>query len=142
MSQGYIQADVLGRKRGLKFGMPACRHIMLEAHNLNAKIGETVDVVLIPVVIYWGLWNNCYVKREEPDFTFEEVCDWVDDNLQNTEVFTDIFKCFYESKVVNMAFENLAKEDEKKSSTLRQSEDGTSLSHTSEEKSEPTDGNV
>lgn len=29
--------------------------------------------------IYGGLVANCYVKEEEPDFTFEQVCDYVDE---------------------------------------------------------------
>jgi len=30
-------------------------------------------------VIYGGLIANCTVKREEPDFTFEDVVEWVDE---------------------------------------------------------------
>ena len=37
---GYIQMDVLGRKRGLKFGMLAAQHIMTEAQKLNATLPQ------------------------------------------------------------------------------------------------------
>ena len=115
---GYIQMDVLGRKRGLKFGMLAAQRIMLEAQKLNATLGTDVDVALVPVIVYWGLFNNCYVKREDPDFTFEEVCDWVDEHVNQPDLFVNAIRCFYDSRVVkaNMPEEE---EGEKKSSTSR-----------------------
>jgi hypothetical protein len=113
---GYIQMDVLGRKRGLKFGMLAAQRIMLEAQKLNATLGTEVDVALVPVIVYWGLFNNCFVKREDPDFTFEEVCDWVDENVNEPNMFVEVIKCFYDSRVVKA---NMPESDdtEKKSST-------------------------
>lgn len=122
---GYIQAEVLGRRRGLKFGMLAAQRIMLEAQRLNASLGSDVDMALVPVIIYWGLFNNCYVKREDPDFTFEEVCDWVDENLTDTETFVAIVKCFYDSKIVKTNASDKT-DDEKKSSTLKKKKHGTS----------------
>jgi hypothetical protein len=123
MTNGYIQMDVLGRRRGLKFGMLATQRIMLEAQKLNTTLGTEVDVALIPVIVYWGLFNNCYVKREDPDFTFEEVCDWVDDNISNPGLFTDIIKCFYSSRIVKADIPG-SDENEKKSSTSRRKRDG------------------
>lgn len=32
----------------------------------------------IYATFYAGLMGNCKVKSEEPDFNFEDVCDWVD----------------------------------------------------------------
>lgn len=34
--------------------------------------------------VYGGLVANCYLKQEEPDFTHEQVCDYVD-SLNETE---------------------------------------------------------
>ena len=136
MSQGYIQADVLGRRRGLKFGMLAAQRIMLEAQKLNAQLGAEIDLVLVPVIIYWGLFNNCYNKREDPDFTFEDVSEWVDENIGQVDLFADIVKCFYESKLVAVAMDQALGKDEKKSSTLTPSGDGTNSEPTSPERSE------
>lgn len=136
---GYIQAEVLGRRRGLKFGMPAAQQIMLAAHRLNKTFGNELDLVLVPVIVYWGLWNNCYNKQEDPDFTFENVSEWVDDNLDKADMFGEIVKCFYESKVVASSLEKLAKEEEKKSSTSQPTQDGTSSEVSSPEKSESKD---
>ena len=115
---GYIQMDVLGRKRGLKFGMLAAQRIMLEAQKLNATLGTEVDVALVPVIIYWGLFNNCFVKREDPDFTFEEVCDWVDEHVNEPEMFVEVIRCFYDSRVVKANMPE-GEGNEKKSSTLK-----------------------
>ena len=123
MTNGYIQMDVLGRKRGLKFGMLAAQRIMLEAQKLNATLGTEVDVALVPVIVYWGLFNNCFVKREDPDFTFEEVCDWVDEHVNEPNMFVEVIKCFYDSRVVKANMPE-ADDDEKKSSTSAASKGG------------------
>jgi hypothetical protein len=134
MTNGYIQIDCLGKKRGLKFGMLAVQQITLESQKLGLQLGQNVDVALIPVIVYWGLFNNCYVKREDPDFTFENVCDWVDENVTNTEVFQKIAETFYNSRVIKGAAEQDADKDEKKSSILPTAADGTSSAPTSPEK--------
>lgn len=102
---GYIQADILGKVRGLKFGMLAAQQIFTQANRLNKSLGAEVDAALVPVVIYWGLFNNCYVKQEDPDFTFEQVCDWVDANLDKAELYQSIFQAFYSSTVIAGAVE-------------------------------------
>lgn len=136
---GYIQAEVLGRRRGLKFGMLAAQQIMLQAQRLNKTFGSELDLVLVPVIVYWGLWNNCYNKQEDPDFTFEEVSEWVDENVGQVELLGDIVKCFYQSKVVAASIERMqgeAKEDEKKSSTSPPKQDGMSSESSSQGRSE------
>ena len=135
---GYIQAEVLGRRRGLKFGMLAAQQIMLQAQRLNKTFGNELDLVLVPVIVYWGLWNNCYNKQEDPDFTFEQVSEWVDENIDKPDLFAEIVRCFYESKVVAASIDKLkaqAGDDEKKSSTSPQSADGMSSGVSSQEKS-------
>ena len=113
---GYIQAHVLGRMRGLKFGMIALQQISLESAKLGKVLGSSVDIAMVPVIVYWGLWNNCYVKREDPDFDFEAVANWVDDNVTKPELLTPIIECLYQSRSVP-AEEGAAVKDEKKSTT-------------------------
>jgi hypothetical protein len=73
----YLQIELGGKTRGLKFNQLA---IELIAKNNDA---ETLSAYMYSVV-YGGLRGNSYVKREEVDYTFEDVCDWVD-NLDNKE---------------------------------------------------------
>ena len=68
----YIQLEIGGKQRGLKFNQMAVITMTnyLDFNNLAATYGYAL--------VYAGLVANCYVKREEPDFTFEQVCDWVE----------------------------------------------------------------
>jgi hypothetical protein len=126
MTNGYMQAEILGRKRGLKFGTIAIRQITLYSEKNGKALGETLDLALIPIIVYWGLFNNCYIKQEDPDFTFEDVVEFVDDNISTPEIFTDIVKCLYSSKLVSGNVTASDEKEQKKSSTLRQKKGGTS----------------
>lgn len=124
MSTGYIQVDILGRKRGIKFGMLAVQQISLESQKLGKVLGNSVDLALVPVIVYWGLFNNCYNKQEDPDFTFEDVVNYVDDNVAEPTVFTDIIKCLYDSKIVKGDAVD-AVDGQKKSTTSTRRKAGT-----------------
>lgn len=68
----YIQIEIGGRLRGLKFNRGA-----------YVIFTQSVDFEFFVATyaygfVYAGLMGNCYVKREDPDFTFEQVCEWVD----------------------------------------------------------------
>lgn len=121
-----MKADILGRKRGIKFGTIAIRQITLYSEKNGKALGETLDLALIPIIVYWGLFNNCYIKQEDPDFTFEDVVEFVDDNISKPEIFTDIVKCLYSSKLVSVAVTTIDEKEQKKSSTSRQKKGGTS----------------
>lgn len=110
---GYTQLEFKGKTRGIKFGMLAVQQIMLAANKLNLELGNEIDIVLIPEVIYWGLYNCSYNKREIVDYTFEDVTEFVDDNLHDRQLFTDILMAFYNSKVISQA---MPQAEEKKSS--------------------------
>ena len=122
MTNGYIQVEILGRKRGVKFGMIAVQQITLEAQKLGKVLGVSLDFAMVPVIVYWGLYNNCYVKREDPDFTFEDVSDFVDENLTDTKIFEDIVTCFYQSKLI--AGQPVGEQSEKKSTTSKKRKGG------------------
>ena len=98
----YTQIDAGGKLRGLKFNQLA-----LEKLSQYAKGDD--NLIYAYAIFYAGLFANCYVKREEPDFTFEQACDWFDELKEE-----DIIK-------VNAAFQDsiayqklLPKEETKK----------------------------
>ena len=123
---GYIQADILGRTRGLKFGMLAVQQIGMEMQKLGTVFGDnSIDLAAVPVIIYWGLFNNCYIKKEDPDFTFEEVVDFVDENISSPDLFTPILQAFYDSKFLQPTTQ-APQEEQKKSSTSTRKKAGTS----------------
>ena len=122
---GYIQADILGRTRGLKFGMLAVQQIGMEMQKLGKVFGDnSIDLAAVPVIIYWGLFNNCYIKKEDPDFTFEEVVDFVDENISTPDLFTPILQAFYDSKFLQPT-QQASQEEQKKSSTSTRRKAGT-----------------
>ena len=123
MTNGYIQIDILGKMRGLKFGMIAVQQITHEAQKLGKVLGSSVDYAMVSVIVYWGLYNNCHVKREDPDFTFEDVSDYVDEHITETEKFQSVVQCFYESKLV--AGNMVGDKSEKKNTTLKPRKGGT-----------------
>jgi len=114
MSNGYIQADVLGRTRGLKFGALAAENIILEIAQLGvAASNGNYSGAMMASIIWWGLQNNAYVKRETLDLSFEEVVDWVDEHFTSDNelapVFTAIARTWEESKASKMVLEHLQK---------------------------------
>ena len=66
----YIQIEIGGKLRGWKVNQ-------LTLEEWSKRMGTTNTSALYSA-IYAGLVANCYVKSEEPDFTFENVCDWTD----------------------------------------------------------------
>lgn len=98
----YIQIEIGGKLRGLKFNQMAVVILAQKADYQNfAATGNYA-------MIYGGLKANCYVKSEEPDFTFEEVCDWVDSLSQET--LTAIDNCLQEAESYKRLLEKGQKE--------------------------------
>ncbi len=107
---GYTQATILGKVRGLKFGSLAAENITMELVALGAATGGNYSTSMITVIIYWGLYNNAWSKKEDIDFTFEQVSDWVDENAGNDElvgVFGEIAKCYEASTSTKQTIERL-----------------------------------
>lgn len=98
----YIQIEIGGKLRGLKFNQYAM--IILSQKVDPDNYNDTANYAMV----YAGLTANCYVKGIEKDFTFEEVCDWVD--LLSQKDIDDIDACLGET----LAYKNLIAANEKK----------------------------
>lgn len=76
---GYIQLELGGKKRGVKFG----NYALMEYSKLNgtgvAEFNETNPIKLCADLVYCGLKNNCFIKKEIEDFNQDDVLAWVDD---------------------------------------------------------------
>jgi hypothetical protein len=92
---GYIQLELGGKKRGVKFG----NYALMEYSKINntgvAEFNEQNPIKLCADLVYCGLKNNCFIKKEIEDFTQDDVLLWVDD-MPMTQI-TDIIKVFEES---------------------------------------------
>lgn len=67
----YIKIELGGKERGLKFNQ-------LALEIMGSYAGETTTQNVY-AMFYGGLRGNSFVKREDPDYTFEQVTDWVDE---------------------------------------------------------------
>lgn len=69
----YIQIELGGEKRGWKVNQMTIelwsKMINEDAFNSSSNYSA----------VYAGLIANCEAKRIDPDFTYEQVCDWVDE---------------------------------------------------------------
>jgi hypothetical protein len=110
---GYLQADILGKARGLKFGTLAAENILVELSALGVATGGNYNSAMMATVIYWGLYNNAFVKKETLDVTFEQICDWVDDHWYDAaqqKIMTEIVQTYETSKHSVMVLEKLEKQ--------------------------------
>jgi hypothetical protein len=83
----YCKINIGGKERGLKFNQMA---IMIYARKVD---NEDQLATAGYALIYAGLKANAYTKGEECDFTFEQVCDWVDElDNESLQLVTDTFK--------------------------------------------------
>lgn len=96
---GYIQLELGGKKRGVKFG----NYALMEYSKLNgtgvAEFDETNPIKLCADLVYCGLKNNCFIKKEIEDFTQDDVLLWVDD-MPMTQI-TEIIQVFEDSVKVS-----------------------------------------
>jgi hypothetical protein len=92
---GYIQLELGGKKRGVKFG----NYALVEYSKLNetgvVEFSEQNPIKLCADLVYCGLKNNCFIKKELEDFTYDDVIAWVDD-MPITQI-TEITKVFEDS---------------------------------------------
>ena len=84
----YIQVEMGGKLKGMKFNKYAEDILRKKVQPDNLLSG-------IYSLVYSGLVANCFVKQIAQDFTFEEVCDWVDQ--LSDEVLLQIHTAFRES---------------------------------------------
>ena len=107
----YIQVEIGGRLRGLKFNQGAIMWMQdkVDFENYAATAGYAT--------VWGGLKMNCYAKSEELTktvngtevaATFEDVCEWVDELNKDTAL--NISNAFKESSV----FKKLLEENDKK----------------------------
>lgn len=103
----YITITIGGKERGWKVNQMTLE--IWSKKTLNDATNSTSAYAAVNA----GLMANCYVKNEEPDFTFEQVCDWVDE-LNATDagqkVLQLIAKTFDESQVYLAALERMNKQ--------------------------------
>lgn len=111
---GYIVADIGGKKRGLKFGMYAVTMISRRIGKFLEAGAEVTSQVAVEI-FYAGLVNNCVVKESEQDFTYEQVTDWVEEMLYDEngqKLIADVINEFQQSRPIKEGQKAAASLDE------------------------------
>lgn len=94
---GFAEIEIGGRKRPVKYGWNAlalleerCKVNLLEMGGLSSLMGSATfqrDIIDI------GLREGCRVRNEKPDFTLEDISDWLDEEgFSRSKEFTTLFR--------------------------------------------------
>ncbi len=104
----YIKIELGGKERGLKFNQLALEE-MTKLFNSDSATSN------IYAMFWGGLKGNSFVKREEPDYSFEEVCDWVDEiyATKRLDVIIEVEKALVETQLYKSLLEVEDKEEKK-----------------------------
>jgi hypothetical protein len=114
---GYIEIEILGRKRGLKFGALAFEKIGGALAFVEQAGDGFYNLKFIVDIVHAGLLNNCYRKNELPDFKYEDVFDFIEDNAGDESFvasLTDVMKEFEQSKPIQTVLEQAEQKTKKK----------------------------
>jgi hypothetical protein len=110
MKDGLIKLKIGGKERSLKFNMRAIETFAEIKNNSQGSISSSVTL------IYAGLMGWHYAKQVEPDFSFEDVTDWVEELIFSgqTESIAAADKCFSDSRAFKYFSEQVEAEAAKK----------------------------
>jgi hypothetical protein len=86
----YTTITINDQKVGLKFGMASFRYLQDKLVEGKSYQGGDVNEIGLAYIVYSGYFNNCLVKDVEPSLKFEDFVDWIESNLLNEDVMTQI----------------------------------------------------
>jgi hypothetical protein len=109
----YIAIEIGGKTRGLKFNELAVRkYSEIVMQDVANGLTNEADIATNGIFgMFWGgLIGNAYVKREPIDFTFENVCDWVE--VLSNEVIKQVSDVFIECNKFKELLDNVKSANE------------------------------
>lgn len=90
----HIKITLNQKEYGLKFNQLA-----IELISMYSDSSTTTGFVYS--MIYGGMRGHSYVNRQEPDYTFEQVCDWIDEieAAEKSQMVEDVSKVLTDTQV-------------------------------------------
>jgi hypothetical protein len=88
----YTKIEIEGKNIGLKFGMASFRYLQNKMVDGISFDNNTLNEIGIANILYSGYYNNCLIKQEIPELTFETFVDYIESNLENQQFLEDIKK--------------------------------------------------
>lgn len=104
----YTTITINNEEIGLKFGMASFRYLTDKFVDGISFDGNTINEIGISHILYSGYYNNCLVKNEKPKHNFESIVDWIESNLRNETVLSElqeVIKVWSESDIIKEASE-------------------------------------
>lgn len=118
----YIKIDIGGKERGFKFNQLAMQEFSLNYGRHNKLFESAPELFFVYNIFHAGLSGNCIVKNEEPDFTFYDVINWVDElyETRKDEDRANVVKAFSSTRLweetMKAVTDAIEKPDEEKKS--------------------------
>lgn len=113
----YTTITIENKEIGLKFGMYSGRYLSDKLTNGFCFVGDEITEIGIAHLIYAGHLNNCAVKDEKPQITFEEVVDFVEGSIRDEDKIrslTNVVKVWSDLQIKNTGDEGKKKRISKK----------------------------
>lgn len=110
----YYKFEWKGKEYNLKFNQ-------LALEIMTSKASTSITSQNIYAMFYGGMRGNSYAKEEEPDYSFENVQDLVDEIYaeKRLEIIVDIEKALTETQLYKSLLPEIKDDKEKKSKQLR-----------------------
>lgn len=111
----YIKINLGGVERGLKFNIYGIE-------KMTEKMRGSSLMAFAYAMVWGGLQGNSYAKELEPDYTFDQVIDWVDEmGEEKNQVIEDVTKVLMSTQgykdLIKIGAEVLSNEGDKKKVT-------------------------
>lgn len=96
----YIKVKLGGKERGLKFNMGALRHLGDISKTDPLDFANVADPLkqfgFVKAIVHAGLLANADSKKSEPEFSEQDVIDWVSElSVSEASVIIQFFaKCY------------------------------------------------
>jgi hypothetical protein len=74
-----------GNEYGIRFGMYSARYLADKLTSSFCFVGDEITEIGISHVVYAGYLNHCAVKDEKPLLTFEDVVNFVEASISDTD---------------------------------------------------------
>lgn len=102
---GYIQIQIGEKPVGLKFAYPAIKWFTESAKdNIDIYfIGNDFSNEGFAELIFCSYRNNCLIKKEKPELTYEDFYNWIEENRETEEgkkIIVEVMQCYTDSSIL------------------------------------------
>lgn len=118
----YIKININGKEVGLKFGMASFRYLSDKFLDNKVFKDGNINEMGAAYIIYSGYWNNCIVKEMDQELTLEDIVDWVETNLMDSEfskTLAEVIDLWSKNDFFKKASQATEKPEEPKKKTSR-----------------------